>query len=302
MTVLTSIRDIYLVCRFEVLRAVRTWRAMALFVLYGISTTGAAFLFTRFVKVMENSLARQMGVAETEVPGAMLQELMQSDSFREMIVGMVGSAELLDEILGIPLLAIFNLWVGFILIPFFAAAASAESIAIDTQSRAIRYEVLRTGRLELVIGRFSGQLVLTACATFVACLGVWGVGMFMMRGNMAMPLAFWLCWLSIRAWFFSIPFVGIGMAMSQITTSPAWARVLAVGITAGSWVAFGIARGFEDSERWAIPADLALQILPQGYMNAMWEPVGWMGSAVVCSLLGAVALIIGFARFARRDL
>jgi len=97
-------------------------------------------------------------------------------------------------------------------------------------------------------------------------------------------------------------FVGIGMAMSQLTTSPAWARVLAVGITAGTWVAYGIAVAAEGSERFGIPADLALQILPQGYMNAMWEPVGWLGSAVVCSLLGVVCLFAGFARFARRDL
>lgn len=302
MTVLTSIRDIYLVARFEVLRAVRTWRAMALFVLYGIAATGAAFLFTRLVKTMENALARQMGVPETEVPGAMLQELMGSDTFRSMLEGMVGTSEAVDEILGIPILAIFNLWFGFILIPFFAASASAESIAIDMQSRAIRYEVLRTGRLELVIGRFLGQLMLTAGATVIACLGVWVVGMYMMRGNMAMSLAFWLVWLSIRAWFFSIPFVGIGMAMSQMTTSPAWARVLAVGVTAATWVAYGVARAAEGSDRFGIPADLALQILPQGYMNAMWEPVGWLGSAVVCALLGVVCMIAGFARFARRDL
>ena len=302
MSALTSIRDIYLVGRFEVLRAVRTWRAMALFVLYGIAATGAAFLFTRLVKTMENALARQMGVPETEVPGAMLQELMNSDTFRSMLEGMVGTQDAVDEILGIPILAIFNLWFGFILIPFFAASASAESIAIDMQSRAIRYEVLRTGRLELVIGRFLGQLVLTAGATSIACIGVWVVGMYLMRGNMAMTLAFWLIWLSVRAWFFSIPFVGVGMGMSQMTTSPAWARVLAVGVTAGSWVAYGVARSAEDSERYGIPADLVLQILPQGHMQAMWEPVGWLWSAAICALLGVVALMAGYTRFARRDL
>jgi len=300
--ILTSLRDIYLVARFEVLRALRTWRALALFILYGIASTGAAFLFTRLVKTMENAIARQMGVPETEVPGAMLGELMDSETFRSMLEGMVGSAAAVDDILGIPILAIFNLWFGFILIPFFAASASAESLSIDMQSRAIRYEVLRTGRLELVLGRFVGQLILTAAATLIAGVGVWVVGLFLMRGNTAGILAFWLCWLSIRAWFFSVPFVALGMATSQLTASPAWSRVLALALTSGSWIAFGIARAAEESERFGLPADLVIHILPQGYMNAMWEPVGWLTSALICVLLGSVILLSTFPLFARRDL
>ena len=300
--ILSSIRDVLLVARFEVLRAVRTWRALALFVLYGIASTGAAFLFTRLVKTMENAIARQMGVPETEVPGAMLVELMESDTFRSMLEGMVGSADLVDEILGIPILAIFNLWFGFILIPFFAASTAAESLSIDVQSRAIRYEVLRTGRLELVTGRFLGQLVLTAMATGLACIGVLVVGLFLMRGNTILPLTFWLLWLSVRAWFFSVPFVAIGMATSQLTASPAWSRVMALGVTSASWVLFGIGSAAEGSERFGLFADVVLQILPQGYMNGMWEPYGWRGSALVCVLLGGVALVSTYPLFARRDL
>jgi ABC-type transport system involved in multi-copper enzyme maturation permease subunit len=298
----TSIRDVYLIARFEVLRAVRTWRALALFILYGIAATGAAYLFTRLVKTMENAIARQMGVPETTVPGAMIGELMDSETFRSVLEGMVGSSEAVDDLLGIPILAIFNLWFGFILIPFFAASASAESISIDLQSRAIRYEALRTGRIELVIGRFLGQLGLTAAATLIACVGVAFVGLFLMRGNAPGVLVYWLVWLSVRAWFFSIPFVAMGMATSQLTASPAWSRVMALALTSASWVIFGIARVAQESERFSIPADLVLQLLPQGYMTAMWEPIGWVGSAAVCSLLGGLVLLSTFPIFLRRDL
>lgn len=298
---MSSLRDIALVARFEVLRAVRTWRAIALFLLYAVSTCGAAYLFVQLIGVMENALARQLGVAETRVPGAMLQELIQSDSFRSMIVAMAGSEQAADQVLGIPVLAIYNLWLGFILIPFFAASTSAESVAIDAGSRALRFEVLRTGRLELVLGRYLGQVALTGMATLLAVGGVFVVGMLAMRGNAALPLIFWLSWLSLRTWFFSMPFVGVGLATSQLTTSPAWARVLAVGLTAGSWLVYGLLRWTEQT-RWAVLADFGLQVLPQGWMRLMWEPTGWAVAAGVCAALGVVATLGGYVRFAGKDL
>lgn len=297
---MTSLRDIALVARFEVLRALRTWRALALFVLYAVATCGAAYIFVQIVGLMENSLARQLGVPETRVPGAMLQELVASDSFRSMIEAMAGS-EAADEIIGIPVLAIFNLWLGFVLIPFFAASASAESIAIDAGSRALRFEVLRTGRIELVLGRYVGQLVLTGMATLVSVAGVFAVGMLAMRGNHAIPLGFWLTWLSVRTWAFGMPFVGLGLATSQITSSSAWARVLAVGLTAGTWLLYGALRAVEGTS-WGWLADFAFQILPQGWMQLLWAPTGWILGALVCAALGLVATLCGYVHFARRDL
>ena len=54
---MTSLRDVLLVARFDVLRALRTWWAGALFLLYGLATAGAAWAFIKLVGVMENALA-----------------------------------------------------------------------------------------------------------------------------------------------------------------------------------------------------------------------------------------------------
>lgn len=296
-------RDIYLVARFEVLRAIRTWRALALLVLFAVASAGSSFLFVKFIGLIENSVADQMGVPKTKVPGAMLNTLVESDTWREIVQSMVGADHLVEFILQIPPLATFNLWFCFLLVPFFAASASAECIAIDVHSRAIRYEALRTGRIELVVGRFIGQVVLTGAATFTSVLVVWGVGLGFMVIDAPLELGGWLLWFSVRAWAFSIPFVGIGVAASQITSSPSWARVLAVGGTAGTWVAFGIARWAEGRDRFAIVADIVLQILPQGWMRGLWEPGGaWLASAVAIVSLGAAFTSVGYLRFAGRDL
>ena len=296
-------RDVWLVARFEVLRAIRTWRAVALLVLYGVASAGAAWLFTRIVLLMENAMARQLGVGTTEVPGTMLGQLVASDSWRELVGAMTGSPQLVDALVAIPPLAMFELWFSFLLIPFFAASASAECIAIDVQSRAIRYEALRTGRMELVLGRFGGQLALTAAATLVAALAAWLVGITFMVGNPPLALLGWLLWFAPRAWAFSVPFVAIGVTASQLTASPAWARVLAVGGTALTWVTFGLVRWAEEEAWLPVATDRALQLLPQGWLRGLWEPgAGWLLSATVCAALAAVLLAVGYARFSRRDL
>jgi hypothetical protein len=298
----TSLRDILLVGRFEVLRAIRTWRALALFLLYVIAYGGATYICLGVLHTLENQVARNLGVATTDTPGALLDSLVRSETFRDLVGGMTGNPRLVEELVTIPPLAIFAMWLGLLLIPFFAASTSAESVSIDLGSRALRFEALRTGRVELVLGRFAGQLFLTAVASFLAVLVVYGMGMTMMVGNDPVALAIWLVLLTFKAWCFSIPFAGLGVAASCLTTSPAWARVMAIGSTAGSWVVYGFARALEGGS-FAILCDIALQLLPQGWMRALWEPgLGWVMPAMVCATLGAAAVGLGSARFLARDL
>jgi hypothetical protein len=298
-----SLLDIWLVARFELLRAVRTWRALALLVLYAVASGGAAWLFTRLIGVLEQTVAQQLGVAATQVPGAMLEQLMKSDTWHDVLREMTGSSHLVESLLQVPPLALFHLWSGFLIVPFFAASASAECIALDVASRAIRYEAQRTGRLELVLGRFLGQLVLTALATLAAALAVWVVGMTCMVGNSPLALAGWLLGYAPRLWAFGLPFVAVGVAASQLTASAAWARVLAIGGVALSWVVFGLARWAEAEGRLTILADVALQLLPQGWLRGLWEPGAmWLLSALACAAVSVAVLVGGYLRFSRRDL
>jgi ABC-type transport system involved in multi-copper enzyme maturation permease subunit len=234
----------------------------------------------------------------------MLEELKKSEPFQRGMSRMVGGESTLEALLAWPLLAIFHLWFSFLIVPFFAASAAAESIAIDVRSRALRFEVLRTGRLEVVFGRFLGQLLLTGLAAALSLVGVWTVGMLFMVGHTPAGLALGLLWLGLRAWFFSVPFVGLGIACSQLTASPAWARVLAVSATAASWVCVGLARWLvREGGTSAIVADMARQVLPQTWLKGLWAPgMGWAESALICFALGLTALLLGFARFSRRDL
>jgi hypothetical protein len=295
-------RDAWLVARFEVLRAIRTWRALALLAIYAVAGAGASWLFVKLLGAMENAMARALQVPVTRTPGAMLSELVRSDNWREAVVGMTGSPQLADHLVTVPPMALFYLWVAVLLTPFFSASASAECVAIDVASRAIRYELLRTGRLELVLGRFGGQLFLTLVGTVVSAVVVFGVAIEFLVGQSVTELAPALAAYLPRAFAFAVPFVAFGVAASLLTASAAWARVLAIGAVAGSWVALGVARWLETT-RWPWIADLLLPLLPQGWLRGLWEPgPEWLLSALACAGIGASVVAVGFARFARRDL
>jgi hypothetical protein len=296
-----SLLDTLLVARFELLRALRTWRALALTVLYVIALSGATYIYIRILWFIESGVAETLGVPMTEKPGAMMDELLENGELTRMVREMSGNPDAVEYLLTWPLLSVWGLSIGILLLPFLATSASAECISIDMGSRALRFEALRTGRAELVIGRFLGQVALTGTAALAGLTGAWVVGMTQMVGNDPVLLAGGLATLGLRAWLFGLPFIGLGVAFSQLTASPNWARVLALGSTAGSWIAFGVARAYRDSS-WGWLCDLVLQLLPQGWLQGLWTPREWVLTGAVYASLSLLAIGLGFVRFSRRDL
>jgi hypothetical protein len=214
----------------------------------------------------------------------------------------VGDEALVAQLVQWPTLVIFQLWQGFLLVPFLAATAASESLALDVQSRAIRFEALRTGRPELIAGRFVGQLALSVFATLVALVAVWVLGITLMIGQDPVELAVGLLVFGPRAILYALPFAGLGIACSAFTSSPAWARVLALTLTAGSSIAYGVLSWVSDPP-WTWVADVVLPLLPQTWVGGLWRPDGeLLTSSLVCVGLGVAAAGVGYVRFARRDL
>lgn len=300
---MTAAADVLAIARFELLRALRTWRALGLVAIYLVCTSGTAWVFTRVVRMFEREAARTLGIATTDTPGAMTAELVKTSMWRNFLGDLTGRPELVDTLVSVPAIAVFHLWVGFILVPMFAATAAAESVALDTSTRAIRYEALRTGRFEIAVGRYLGQLLLTGTAAGVGLFGTLAVGLGFMVGNPPFVLFATLVAYTIKVWVFAMPFVGMGVGISLITSSAAWARVLALGGVAGSWVLFGVLRGTEDWPRMGPIGDLLLPLLPQSWLSGMWEPgAGAAPTVAVCVALGLSAVSIAAIRFVRRDL
>lgn len=297
----TALRDVALVARFELLRAVRTWQALAVIVLYVVASAGATYLFVQVIAEFESAAADLMHVPHTEVPGAMIGQLVQGKEFRRMIAAMVGDPRLVDGVLALPILAIFHQWIGMILVPYLAAFVSAEAISTDLSTRALRFELLRTGRLELVLGRFTGQAVLCAVAATLSAFATAAVGGLTMVGIDPGALVWGLAVTTSRAWLYGLPFIGIGLMCSQFTSSPPWGRVMATVVTSATWIAFGLLKwGSHAGYGWV--TEPILPLLPESWIRLLWEGGSSVAIAGTYFVALSVALVaVGNAWLSRRD-
>ncbi len=303
MSVLTSLRDTLLVARFELLRNLRTWRAIALCLLYLASTAGGTYIFTRALLGMEHALADVLEVPRTKKPGAMIGVMQERGDIEQMLEEMLpGDDAVVERVLGWPLLTMFHLWLAVILMPFLAATTAAECVAVDLHNRAIRFEAFRTGRLELVTGRFLGQLLLLAAASLLAVAGTWVVGMLAMTGNDPLQLLWTLLVVTPLVWALAVPFAGIGVAFSQVTSSPNVARVLALGTVVASWILLGLSYDYDDGKLGWLWDGLRL-LTPQEWAWKLWYPwPQWGLGLAVLLLLGLAYAVATTPLFRRRDL
>lgn len=303
MRALTSLRDTLLVARYELLRNLRTWRAIALCALYLTATAGGAYIFTRGLLAMETAAAEVLMVPATEKPGAMTDKLIERGDIEELVGEMVSDdSDVIERLMRWPLLTWFHVWLAMLLIPFVAVTTAAECIAVDMRSRAMRYECVRTGRLEFVFGRMLGQVLLMAAASLLSVTGTWVVGMTAMVGNDPLELAASLLVVTPLVVGLTLPFIGVGVAFSQVTSSPNVARVLGLITTVGSWMVWGLAHQLEDGWAWWFWSPLQYA-LPHEWMWKLWQPFPEWGIAVaVLALLGMTFAAVGFPLFHRRDL
>ena len=297
-----SVRDTLVVGRFHLMRAVRSRSAIVLCLVMAIVHMGGAWVFTQILKAMENSAAAALRVPATDRPGAMLSVLRERDDFRDFIGGLIPDPALLEWALNLPYLSVGHFWIALGTLPFLAAAAGSEVLSGDIKNRSLRYEVVRTGRLEVVCGRFLGQALLIFLAVLVANAGTWIMAMTAMVEQPAVRQIVTLLSFTPRLCAWSLPFLGIGVAASMITSNTNAARAMALTATIATFVAWGYltARGSNDLGVLVVPLT---QVLPQSQMLALWDSgLGWLVPSSILAIFGGVLSLSTFPIFARRNL
>ncbi len=302
MSALTSLRDALAVASFHVRRARRTRTLLALCVVYMLATGGVAWIFRTVVHEMEKAAAEVLRVPQTDTPGAMIDTLRTQDDFRRMMEGLIPDPQLLDWAMGLPVLTVSHFWMALGLLPFLAAAAGSEVLAPSVHDRSLRFELVRTGRLELVYGRWLGQAALVALATALSVVGPLFIGeVFMVEQPLGRSLQVLVAMTPpLVAW--TLPFLGLGVAASQLTTNTNFARILALGTATATWVVYGLSQSAIARERAPVLVDLVSPLLPQSYMADLWGPgAGWLTSGGILLGLGLAFALLGYPRFARRN-
>lgn len=299
----TSLRDILHIAFFQVISAIRTRTIMFLTFIYLLLSGGTAWFGRSIIFELEKHMASALQVPQTKTPGAMIETLRNQENFISMVQSMLPESELLDWALSVPILTIFHFWMSLIWLPFLVAVIGAETISPGIKNRSLRYEVLRTGRMEIVLGRLLGQSILISLSTFLAILGPLVVGTFFMAQQ---PF-----WLSLQELLFalpklicwSLPFLGIGIACSMLSGFTNFSRILALFAVVGSWIVYAISE--IDWLHANYPTIMyALQaVLPQTYLSHLWS-IGfdWLPFGCILVVLGIGLCLSTYPIFARKNL
>lgn len=297
------LRDAALVAGFDLGESLRSWRVIALLVLYVGSAVASAGGFVAMLSELENTLAEQLRVSATDKPGALTEALMASEQLHQALSELTGDPSLVDSLVKIPLIALVYAWSALTFVPLLVTLTACEVIASDVSSGACRYSLVRTDRLTWALGRGLGQAVLLALGILCGALGAWVVGLLYLQGFAPADTAWWLLRLGGRAWVNGLPYLGLALGVSLVTKSTMSARALALVLL----VAIGALDTFLASD-WAREhgptlVDTVRQVMPGAHTMALWRPdlLERLPSMVMQLALGCAYFGLGFAVFARRD-
>ena len=300
---ISSIRDTFFIAYFHILRAIRTKTMLFLFVVYLLISGGTAWFGRAIIHEFEKQTADALMVPQTKTPGAMMETLRTQDNFHRLISSMVPDPELVEWAMTLPVLTIFHYWISLAVLPFIVAIIGAEMIAPTIKDRSLRYELLRTGRLELVMGRFLGQGLLVGAGTLLACIAPLIIGHFFMVQQPFFDTIWTLLSFVPKLVVWSLPFLGLGIALSMMTQVTNLARILALASVAGSWILYGYLLFQEEGGEHPLLVAIVSPLIPQHHGTALWFPSwDWLLSGSILCTMSIVYCMAGYPLFARRNL
>jgi hypothetical protein len=261
----------------------------------------AGWLFVRVLREAERGVAEAMGVPPTDRPGALTGALLERGDI-DAILGPLTGGRVGIELLHEPLIA---LWAGAAaqaLLPVVVLFTAAGSVGAQVSNRAIRYLACRTGRAQIGLGKLVGQLLVAGTAAVIGAAVVWVLAMVLMVEQPPVATAWALADRASRALAYTLPWCGIGMAVSMWVPSANAARAVAAVLFLAMNIGAGLLDELVDDSFAGRLADLGLLLLPPDTWSLFWTVGDAPAGVARCVVLGLAFYALGHARFARVDL
>jgi ABC-type transport system involved in multi-copper enzyme maturation permease subunit len=321
----TPLRDTGLVAAFELREMLRSRKAIAILALYLLVAAFISYAFMDFLETAQASLRNPAALlgANANGPAAGRQGgrrgpvlapspadkpsqgilTARGSPFNRVIFSRVTDPESRDFLERQPPIMLFFAYTSFALIPLLIMITAAETLAQEHQSRGIRFVAMRTGRAEFALGKTLGQAGLLGAVTLLAgllSLGIasWKLSDFEWGAGLRSLFVFWP-----RLTIFGLPFLGMAMLCSMITSSPMVARAIGLGGLAALFVAHQLFEKYQDSSFG--PALRVVDFLaPYAHKDNFWLP-SWHDygpEMLVLFGLGLGYLCAGLVFYRRRDL
>lgn len=300
------VRDAALVARFELGEALRTRLLLVMVFLFVGAGALGAYGFARAVERIEAEAARALDAPTTAKPGAALNRLADSQSYRQTLRIFVRDRDKADYYAALPPMAVFFGWASFMFTPFLVLFTSSDTIATEVGARSIRYTLLRTSRLAYAIGKFAGQALLVVAVTALMGATFFVVAWSQLSGFEAGATALALLSYWPRVVIYNLPFLGWAMLASMITSSANLARIVALGGGVGLSILAALSRaesirgtGSFSNVVW----DIVGFLTPGTHSEGLSYPPGgaFLADVCVCLALTVLYVSLGLLRLRRRD-
>lgn len=298
-----ELRDMLIVAGHEWQDSRRSRRVWLIFILYLLGSLGACFLFAYVLGEIEAQVSETVGLSRTAKTGTMSSALIESDSFFEVVKGLIGDEELARKLVKTPPLILFYAWLSFTFTPILVVLLSSESISGDVSSGFARFNLFRISRLSWVVGKAAGQAGILLAALMLSALGAWIIGVFRMSHFQYIDSIPLLLEFSVKAWWYALTFLGAALAASQWTRSPTLSRSLGL-LVVFLWSILAALANYYAGDGIARLWELVLILTPQGHRLDFFRPeiISVIKAATYTTGLGILYFLSGYAIFARRDI
>jgi ABC-type transport system involved in multi-copper enzyme maturation permease subunit len=300
---MNSLRRIWQTALWEWGGAIRSRRALVILLLYLASALLCMNGSISILGKMEKELAVVLQLPESESTGVVSASLWRSKPFNKIVKAVVGVGPVLDDISGRHPVELLYAWFAFLCAPLLAVLVCGTRVSDDLRSGAVRYMLVRESRIEWSMGKFIGQTLMVAIALAASSLGAAVIAFCRLSPGTAAELFLPMLNWGLRAWIYSVAWIGLALGLSHLTRSPG--RATALGIFA--ICIFGalppLMDFFHSHSGWPVAVTQVRMLVPAGPESQLWRfsAAPLMTGSFHLVLLGLVYLMAGVAVFSRRD-
>lgn len=282
--------------------AVRSRRALVLLALYLVFAVGCMYVTISILGKMEVELAKLLQLPASDQTGVVSATLWKSKPFQRMIHSAVSSELVYHDIVGRHPVELMYGFFAFFFAPLLVMLVAGNRIADDLRSGAVRYSIVRCTRAEWTLGKYLGQTLMIALALAISAVGAWLVAVFRLSGTDVWALLPAMLGWGLRAWIYSLAWVGVALGASHCTRSGSWATVFGILLMAGLALVPGLLKLTASwlEMPWIENFNVVAPSTMESYLwRRSFAPLAVAASTLLT--LGLAYLALGYAFFRRRD-
>jgi len=300
---MSELQQIWRVACHEWFDALRSRRALVVLLLYMAAAVCNMNWSINLLHKLESELVTVLQLPPSEHAGVVSTTLWKSKPFQRIMKQMAENNQVLQDITGKHPVELIYAWFAFFYTPLLVVLVAGNRISEDLGSGAVRYAVFRTSRACWTLGKFFGQALMIGLALVLSGIGAYAIAKYRLAGSGAPDLFLNILQWSIRAWVFSIPYLGLAMGLSLLTKSGSKAIVMGIIAITVCFVIAILLRHFTADTGWRAYLPYLGLLVPDAHKMDLWRNslAPLVTGSFYLTTLGFCYLFTGYAFFRRRD-